>query len=451
MSRVLEHPERRDPVETFGAEPTGLAIHGGSGVVDVSLHRRWPEITEADRRAVLAVLDRGVLSGPTAPEVSGLERDFAAYLGVEYCLALNSGTAALHCCCAAAGLGPGDEVIVPALTFIASAMAVCQQGATPVFCDIDPTTYNIDPGLIEERITEHTKAIMAVHLHGLPCDMDPIQRIAERHGLLVIEDAAQAPGATYKGQKVGSLGHTAGFSLQQTKNLCGGDGGLFVTNDEQAYKTAARLRLFGEDVPWQDHHGRVYWSHSLGFNYRNHELSAALARSQLRRLDHYNHTAQTNARLLTESLSDVPGLQTPQVPDDRTCVFYLYRLRLRSEKLGFTGPPAGLRDRAIQALKAEGVEARLWQHWTLSAHPIFRREGLESWQVQEGQVVDWDPLEFQQATNLLEESVCVGSERAPLMVQDEHLMNQYAEAIKKVIRHIDQLAMLPLSPHEVPA
>ncbi|MGH3994023.1 MAG: DegT/DnrJ/EryC1/StrS family aminotransferase, partial [Pseudonocardiaceae bacterium] len=259
-----------------------LALHGGLGVVDVSLHRGWPEITEEDRRAVLAVLDRGVLSGPTAPEVSALERDFASYLGVEYCLALNSGTAALHCCCAAAGLGPGDEVIVPALTFIASAMAVCQQGATPVFCDIDPATYNIDPGLIEQRITERTKAIMAVHLHGLPCDMDPIQQIAERHGLLVIEDAAQAPGATYKNRKVGSLGHSAGFSLQQTKNLCGGDGGLFVTNDQHAYQTAARLRLFGEDadVPGTGAE-RPYLSHGLGFNYRNHELSAALARSQL--------------------------------------------------------------------------------------------------------------------------------------------------------------------------
>jgi perosamine synthetase len=428
-----------------------LAVCGGSGVVDVSLHRGWPEIREEDRRAVLGVLDRGVLSGPTAPEVAGLERDFADYLGVEYCLALNSGTAALHCCCAAAGLGPGDEVIVPALTFIASAMAVCQQGATPVFCDIDPVTYNIDPGLIEERITQRTRAIMVVHLHGLPCDMDSIQQIADRHGLLVIEDAAQAPGATYKQKKVGSLGHTAGFSLQQTKNLCGGDGGLFVTNDEHAYQTAARLRLFGEDAESAGKE-RPYFSHGLGFNYRDHELSAALARSQLRRLDHYNESAQSNAHLLTERLFDVPGLVTPRVPDDRDSVFYLYRLRLRVDELGFDGRPTELRDRVMEALRAEGVETRLWQHWTMPAHPVFRHESSSPWgAATDGALRDWDAMEFPVATRLLAQSVCIGSEQAPLMVQRAELMHLYAEAISKVVLQIDDLARLPHAPPELPA
>src|SRR5581483_11509939 len=226
-----------------------LAVAGGAPVISEHEHRRWPEILPEDREAVLRVLDRGILCGANSPEIVGLEDDWSRYLGVDYCIALNSGTAALHCACAAVGLLPGDEVIVPAFTFVATAMAVAHQGATPVFCDVDLGSYNIDPAKLEERITERTRAIMPVHLHGLPADMDEIAAIADRHGLAVIEDAAQAHGAVYRGRKVGTLGDCAGFSLNATKNLSGGEGGLFVTQDAAAFEAARRLSVFGEDVP----------------------------------------------------------------------------------------------------------------------------------------------------------------------------------------------------------
>ena len=183
-----------------------LALDGGPPLVDVADHAPWPDITDEDRAEVLAVLDRGVLCGANAPAVAGLERDWAEYLGVDHCIATNSGTAALHTALASLGVSPGDEVIVPAYTYISTAAAVAHQGAVPVFCDIDERTFNIDPARIEERLTDRTAAIMPVHLHGLPADMEAIQAIADRHGLAVIEDAAQAHGATYKGKKAGALG-----------------------------------------------------------------------------------------------------------------------------------------------------------------------------------------------------------------------------------------------------
>ena len=273
----------------------------------------------------------------TRPAVTGLEREWAEYLGVAHCLATNSGTAALHTAIAALGISPGAEVIVPAYTYIATAAAVAHHGAVPVFCDIDERTFNIDPARIEERVTERTAAIMPVHLHGLPADMEAIQAVADRHGLAVIEDAAQAHGATYKGKRAGALADCAGFSLNQTKNLAAGEGGLFVTDDPELFAVARRFSNRGEPVPNigpGEFRIKSYVSHGLGWNYRLQELPAAVARSQLRRLDAYTQNAQRNAAILNEGLSAMTGLTTPYVPADRTSVFYKYRLGFDREALG---------------------------------------------------------------------------------------------------------------------
>ncbi|MBL4818080.1 MAG: aminotransferase class V-fold PLP-dependent enzyme, partial [Deltaproteobacteria bacterium] len=210
-------------------------------------YQAWPVITDADKQAVMAVLERGVLSGPLSPEVTALEREFADYLGVKYCLATNSGTAALHIALAALEVKPGDEVIVPAFTFIATAMAVLQQGAMPIFADIELESFGLDPESFERAITPKTKAVIPVHLHGMPCDISRINEIAKAHDIAVIEDACQAHGATYQNQKVGTFGKLAAFSLQSSKNLACGEGGLLVTNDESCYKRAAQFRMFGEN------------------------------------------------------------------------------------------------------------------------------------------------------------------------------------------------------------
>src|SRR5438093_11219844 len=211
--------------------------------------RRWPILTDADRAAVARVLNRGVLSGVGAPEARGLEAEFAAVVGRRFCLATNSGTSALHIALAAAGVGPGDEVIVPALSFIATAQAVLHQGAIPVFADVEPDTYNIDIADAARRVTARTRAIVPVHLHGLPADMDAVLALARRAGLVVIEDAAQAHGATYRGRPVGTLGDMAAFSLNSTKNFPAGEGGLFVTASEELHARAARVRLDGLEPP----------------------------------------------------------------------------------------------------------------------------------------------------------------------------------------------------------
>jgi perosamine synthetase len=425
-----------------------LAILGGPPTLAADQHERWPQLTELDREAVTRVIDRGVISGARAPEISALEDEWAAYVDAEHCIAVNNGTAALHCCAAAAQLGPGDEVIVPALTFIATAMAMLHQGATPVFCDIDPKTYNLAPELVEERITDRTRAIVPVHLHGLPADLDALSAIAERHDLALIEDAAQAHGAEFRGRRVGAIGASGAFSMNATKGLPGGEGGFFVTDDEDAYRAARRLTMFGEDVPaLESGQFRAYWSEGLGWNYRNQELPAALTRAQLQRLDRYNATAQANAEHLTRHLEGVPGLIPPTVPSDRTSVYHKYRVRLDTRALGYDGSVTELRDRLIHALRAEGVEAVVWQVYPLPALPVFRRP-VTTWHPRGDLPVldEWDPQEFPASAAALDETFIIGSETMPLYVQREDVMRRYTEAIDKVMANLDSILALPHQP-----
>ena len=202
-----------------------LAIEGGPKTVPHGLEKPWPIITQNDIDAVVKVLKRGILWGPMAPEAEALQKEWAEYVDTKYCLVVNSGTAAIHACVAGVGVEAGDEVIIPAFTFGATAQAVLCQNGIPVFVDIDPKTLNIDPNKIEEKITDKTKAIIVVHIHGLPCDMDETNKIAKKHNLAVIEDAAHAHGSTYKGRKAGNLGDMGAFSLNGTKHLPAGEGG----------------------------------------------------------------------------------------------------------------------------------------------------------------------------------------------------------------------------------
>ncbi len=418
-----------------------LAILGGPMVLPVDRHGLWPDIRREDRDAVMGVLDRGVLTGTGAVEVPALAADYARYLGVRHCLALNSGTAALHTCAVAVGVVRGDEVLVPALTYVASAMAIAQAGATPVFCDVRPDTYNVDPARLEERITERTKAIVVVHLHGMPCDMDEILPIARRHRLAVIEDAAQAHGSLYKGQMVGTFGDCAGASLNATKNLPGGEGGLFVTDDDEIFLTARRMRYMGEDLPDPEPaEGRRYWSYGVGWNYRAQEMPAAFARSQLARLDHYNSVAETNATILNEGLAKIPGILPPHVPEDCRSVWYIYRVRFDPAALGYDGSATDLRDRMVHALNAEGVRAVMWQHHPLAAYAAFRRP-LVPWHPSnaDAPLKRWDPAEYPVATRLCEQSFVLGSGANPLAAQTPQLMERYVEAVQKVVDNIEDL------------
>jgi dTDP-4-amino-4,6-dideoxygalactose transaminase len=428
---------------------SAVAVAGGAPAVPPGSHRRWPEITAEDRRAIERVLDRGVLWGPNAPEVSALQDEWASYCGTRHCLVTNTGTAALHCAVVGAGVRPGDEVIVPAFSFVATAMAVLHQGAVPVFCDIDPLTHNLDPRALEARVTRRTRAVMPVHAHGLPADMAPIREIAVRQGLAVIEDAAQAHGATYRGARAGALGDCAGFSLNGSKGLSAGEGGLFVTDDDDAFTAARRLAIFGEDTPpTAPGQYRAYWSHGVGWNYRSHELTAALARSQLRRLDRYNRRAQENARCLNAILAGLPGVRAPTVPDDRGCVFYRYRILIDREELGFAGPAIELRDRLLWALRAEGVAASLWQMRPLPSQPVFRRRGrFAAWQSGDDDQLDpWSPADHPVTAQLLRSSIVIGTGEHLLAGQPPELMDRYAEAFEKVLGDLETVFTAPYRP-----
>jgi len=427
---------------------SGLALLGGTPVIPAGKHRSWPDLRPEDREAILGVLERGTLFGANGPEITGLERDWAAYLGRRYSISTNSGTAALHCAMAAIGVSPGDEVIVPAFTFIATALAVVHQGARPVFCDVDPRTFDIDPALIEERITERTRAIVPVHLHGLPADMDPIAEIAARHGLAVVEDAAQAHGARYRGRKVGTLSACAAFSLNTTKTMSGGEGGLFVTDDEDAWRVARRLSNFGEDAPPTDPETfRPYTTFGVGWMYRNQEMPAAFARSVLRRLDGYVERSQANGQILTRGLAEIGGVVPPFVPEDRTHTYHKFRVRLDLEAAGVAGrvPARELRDRLLRALRAEGVDAVLWQLMPLPAQPVFRRREIAPWhpRVEETGLAPWDPAEYPASSELLDASIVVGSESHPLAVQEAELMERYVEAFAKVFGNLDAVLQAP--------
>jgi dTDP-4-amino-4,6-dideoxygalactose transaminase len=393
---------------------------------------RWPVLGEDERRAVLGVLDRGVLSGQLAPEVRGLEREFAAFVGSRYCLATNSGTSALHLALVGAGIEAGDEVIVPALTFVATAMAVLHQGAVPVFVDVEPRTFGMDPAKVEAAIGPRTRAIVPVHLHGVPCELGPIAEIAARRGLLLVEDSAQAIGARYRSRNAGTLGLAGIYSLQSSKSMACGEGGILVTDDEAVYRKAHAARMFGEDSRPEDEASydlahaldgnRAYDSAAVGWNYRTSELAAALARTQLRRLERWNENALSSAELLSRKLRELPGVTPPEVPADRVPAFHKYRVQLDATKLGVDAPPAQVRDAMLRALRAEGCEVVLWQTQPVPGQTLFRRMGNPAYDVERYPVT----------RDVLARSLVLFSQTYPIAPQPRAVVEAYAEAFARV-------------------
>jgi perosamine synthetase len=270
--------------------------------------------------AVTAVLESGMLA--SGNRVTEFEKKFAGYCGVPYAVAVNNGTAALHAALLAAGIGPGDEVIVPAFTFYATASSVLMCGATPVFADVDDRSFNIVPGEIARKITSQTKAVIGVHLFGLPFDVLAVQDICSRHNLILIEDAAQAHGATLNGRRAGSFGDLACFSFYATKNMMTGEGGMVTTGNKALFD---HLRLI-------INHGQSekYLHTCLGYNYRMTDISAALGLSQLERVEEFNEQRRRNAEYYNNHIS-VKGLVTPAGVPGTKPVFHQYVLRVTND------------------------------------------------------------------------------------------------------------------------
>lgn len=283
----------------------------------VDLVAQYQPIQDEVSRAVQQVLTQAnfILGG----EVTDFEQEFAAYCGTEYALGLDSGLSALQLALEAYGIGPGDEVIVPANTFIATAAAVTLVGARVVLADIIPGSYNIDPEKVESAVTPNTKAIIPVHLYGIPAEMDEILHIASRHKLIVLEDACQAHGAYYKGKRVGSVGHAAAFSCYPAKNLgAAGDAGILVTNDPQIADRVWAMRNYGQKEKY--HHI------TTPYNHRMDTLQAAILRVKLQSLDKWNMQRAERAVLYNQLLSE-SGVITPSVPGSSVAVWHLYVVR----------------------------------------------------------------------------------------------------------------------------
>lgn len=422
-----------------------LAIEGGPRTLPEGLERSWPIITQEDKDAVMRVLDRGVTWGPDAPEKVALEREWADYVGAKHCLVTNSGTSALHACVAGIGVQPGDEVLVPAFTFWATAQAVLCQNAIPVFVDIDPVSYNIDPKKIEEKINERTKAIIVVHVHGLPCDMDEINAIAKKHGLKVLEDAAHAHGARYKDRKPGVLGDMAMFSLNGTKNLPGGEGGLVTTNDPDFFEQARLMCMFGEkNIPKGNI--RPYDAYTMGNNYRPTEMTCAFTRSQLRRLDEFNARRIENCDYLNEQLGKIPGIITPHIPEDRTSVYHIYRVKVDPIAAGY--PDVRLEDFrwAVQhALFAEGVPAMEWHSFPVPGQKIFQRKDAYGkgcpWSCGHARLdISYDSNDYPETQKMFASTFVLYTIHAANGVE---LMKHYVEAFHKVFDSLDRIAENP--------
>ena len=282
-------------------------------------------VGEEEKKAVIETLDSGMLAA--GPKVEEFEKLFAKYVGVKYAVATSSGTTALHLALLSLRIGGGDEVIVPSFSFIATVNAILFCGAKPVFCDIDPRTYNIDTNKMEKLITNRTKAILPVHLYGQPADLKPILEIAEKHNLYVIGDAAQAHGAEYDKKKIGSCGEAECFSFYPTKNMTTGEGGIITTNSEEIAELAKSLRNHGrKKTQWGYEHVR------LGYNYRMTDIEAAIGIEQLKKLDKFNDIRRRNARFYDEELEKVEGIVTPHIMENAKHVYHQYTIRVREKK-----------------------------------------------------------------------------------------------------------------------
>jgi dTDP-4-amino-4,6-dideoxygalactose transaminase len=319
----------------------------------------WPVYDEECERAVLEVLRQGQGNYWSGPQGRKFQKAFADYLGVGHAISVANGTCALHTALAACGIAPGDEVITSAYSFIASSTSVLNQGAVPVFADVDPVTHCIDPADIEAKITPRTKAVICVHLYGHACDMDAIMALADRHGLFVIEDCAQAHGGEYRGRKLGGIGHAGAFSFCQEKIIStGGEGGMVTTNDAELANRASMIRDHGFDEQERQQlkaQGSLYqyFHHRMGYNFRLTNLQAALGLVLLERLDDFVAQRQRNAMELDRLLADCEFCTLPHNSDNIRHAYYQYTLMLKLDRLSID------RDDFVKEMQAEGIPAGL--------------------------------------------------------------------------------------------
>ncbi|MFX1238979.1 MAG: DegT/DnrJ/EryC1/StrS family aminotransferase [Promethearchaeota archaeon] len=321
-----------------------------------------PIIGEMEKQLVNEVIASGQLA--QGPKVKELEEKFAKLCKVKYAIAVNNGTAALHCANYACGIKNGDEVITTPFTFAATANSVIMQGARPVFVDINEDTYNIDPTMIEEKITKKTKALLPVDLYGQPVEYDKLLNIAKKYNLKIIDDACQAVNAEYKGKKIGSIADVTCFSFYATKNMISGEGGVITSNDEEIVELCRRFRHHGQSEKTR------YEYYDLGYNYRMMDLQAAIALGQIEKLEEFTQIRRRNANLLTNGLINIKGITPPKEINNVKHVFHQYTIKIGEEF--HTN-----RDKVKKMLADKGIGCGVYYPKPLHLHPHFLKFGYK--------------------------------------------------------------------------
>ena len=404
-----------------------LALCGGQPV-RTRPFPQWPIFDDRDRKALLDVLEHDEW-GIGAQATSEFEARFADYCGSKHAIACTNGTDAIYIALQALGIGPGDEVIIPPYTFIATAIAVLMVNAVPVFADIDPLTYNLSPAAVRRVLTPQTKALIPVHIGGNPVDLDALMQIADEHRLLVIEDSAQAHGAEWRGVKVGTFGHAATFSFQSSKNLSSGEGGVILTQDD---RLAARLRTFTncgrvEGGQWYDHHEPA-GNHRLG------AFQSALLNVGLERLEAQMQIRERNAEILRRRLFEIDGISFQESYEGATRhAYHLGILRYQSQEFG------GLsRDRFLKALEKEGIPCAAG-YLPLYKYALFQHfsERIPAYNILYAAKAHYNNVSCPECDRICaEESIWIFQN---MLLGDESDMDDIVEAILKIKQHSDEL------------
>lgn len=415
-----------------------LAVYGGEPVLRANELAPWPPIDDSDRKMVMASLESNTHAW--GPNCDAFEKEFADWNGNRKAIFTNSGTSALHMGLAGCGVGAGDHVLVTAYSWSSSATCVLHHCAIPIFVDIDFDTINMDVEKIEAAITPRTKAIIVVHLHGLVVDMERVLAIARKHHLKVIEDACQAHGALFDGRKAGTFGDCAAFSFNQNKCLCAGEGGMFVSDDDEITERARQVWNFGETrAPRQD---RDYHAYALGWMYRGNDMTAAFGRAELAKLDGYQAAVRENAQVLDRELEGLKGFVRPTEPARHAHNWYNYCGRIDFRAVGWQGDPVRFRNAVVEAISAEGVPVSIWQRFILPEMTVFQARNAYGngfpWSIPgANDGVDYDPSHFPVARRHCDSYIAlVQALRAP---NGPETMKKVAEGIRKVFETIDQI------------
>ncbi|MGQ9553657.1 MAG: DegT/DnrJ/EryC1/StrS family aminotransferase [Anaerolineae bacterium] len=416
-----------------------LAINGATPVAPDGLKTKWPVFDDTDKRLLLEVLESGkwcsagwYFAQPLDSKVASFEDQFAKWIGAKHCVAVTNGTAALTLALKAAGIEAGDEVIVPAVTFIASATAVVLANAVPVFVDIDPETYQISPEAVEAAITECTKAIMPVHYGGYPANMDRIMEIAGKHNLIVVEDCAEGHGSEWRGKRIGSIGHLGGFSFQLGKPLAAGEGGAVTTSNPELATNCYSYGDLGR-IPG----GGKYEHYIPAGNNRMTEFQGALLLAGLARLDEQTEIRYRNGEYLAAELDKIGGI--PALKRDPRVTkrgYYFYFLRYNSAEWGSVH-----RDRFVEAMIAEGIYCGTAHNQPLYKNPLFQnmafgKTGCPVLCPHHGRPVDYSKVSCPQSERVYDtEVVALGKD----FLMSRENVDKVLEAINKIKANLDEL------------